>query len=351
VNPNTSVRLLPRWFLRPLAVAAVATLATAAASTARSSPAELGQLRNPFYVIAYKTIGFKTGRVSAGLSTTYGTSKPCPAGYSLWSGGVSLAQMKYTGSIVASFPGHNDSGQPDWEAVVQNPGLGLGEPGLLSLSVACARLVYEKDRRLGFVRPVTGVSVQVVKRSGHLADQETLVGGVPCNTKPGLPPGRRLVAVGGGFALSGTSSAAPVASFPYGLHGRSDGWQAEVDNRGIGETPGRLTVFVNCARVLRQRGVAPLDYLYTRVVPEHYLLLPGPDVVEHSASCPEYEGEESWAISGGFSLGSNDAASPPHVYESAPSVDGKSWVVGAINPPLAPEVPFDVYAVCLVEVA
>jgi hypothetical protein len=35
---------------------------------------------------------------------------------------------------------------------------------------------------------------------------------------------------------------------------------------------------------------------------------------------------------------------------SRPSDDGKSWLVGAINLPLSPELGFDVYAVCLVEV-
>jgi hypothetical protein len=263
---------------------------------------------------------------------------------------VILAQEKYTGSIVASLPGENDSGEPDWEARVANPGLGLGEPGQLWLRVFCAKLDYQKDPRLGFVRPVTGVRVYAEERSGHIAEQETLSGHVLCNAKSGGRPGQHLFAVGGGFALSDTSSAAPIESHALLIGGDSEGWVAGADNRGIGETPGTLTVIATCLQLLRQRGLTPLDSLRIRVVSETYELLPGPDAVEHSVTCLESAGETSWAISGGFDVGFTENAPLPHVYESAPSEDGKSWLVGAINPPLAPEAEWGVYAVCLVEV-
>jgi hypothetical protein len=60
--------------------------------------------------------------------------------------------------------------------------------------------------------------------------------------------------------------------------------------------------------------------------------------------------EKTWAISGGFSLGYDPAWGLPHVTESAASLGGDSWSVSAVNPPGAPEVDFDVWAVCLVEV-
>jgi hypothetical protein len=330
--------------LRWLALAAVAALASAPLASsgprAGSGAAHAGGLRAPFYSWFFGKLPAKTGDVPEGASITDGSSERCPAGWMLLSGGVILAQEKYTGSIVSSYP-ESDY----WKATVVNPGLGLGEPGQLELTGTCVRLDHRKLPSDAH-GPVTGVSVITEEKSGHIAEQETLSGHVLCNPKPS----KQISVVGGGFALTGTSSAAPIESHLLILRNHDAGWVAGADNRGIGETPGTLTVYANCLRFLHERGQPALDSLFTRVVGPETYALSSDDAAQHGATCPEHEGETSWAVSGGFDLGYDPEADLPHVYESAPSDDGKSWLVGAVNPPLSPQVDLYVYAVCLVEV-
>jgi hypothetical protein len=271
---------------------------------------------------------------------------------SLLSGGVILAQQKYTGSLLASFPEKDALGHEHWGAIVVNPGLGLGEPGQLALTVLCFRPIYEYQKHPAHLGPLTSVNVIPKERDGYIGVQEDLSGHVLC-TEPAKNPRNtvgRLITVGGGFSLDHTSSAAPFESHMIMVKHDFVGWVAGASNLGIGETPGVLSVEAYCLD-LRHGNGTPVERLFTRVVgPVHYKLPPGPSVSQHFADCPALPYEKSWAISGGFSLGYDLAWGLPHVTESAASVDGGAWSVSALNPPGAPEVDFDVWAVCLVEV-
>jgi hypothetical protein len=269
---------------------------------------------------------------------------------SLLSGGVFFAQGKDTASLLASFPEKDKQGHEHWGAIVVNPGLGLGEPGQLALTVVCFRPIYAYQPHPAQLGPVTSVNVIPKERSGYIGVQEDRSGTVYCHKPVNSDTVGQLLMLGGGFSLLHTSSAAPFWSEMLTVKNDLVGWAAGASNLGIGETPGVLTVEAYCLALQHGHGT-PIERLFTRVVgPVHYKLPPGPSVGQHVADCPALPNEKSWAISGGFSLGYDLAWGLPHVTASAASLGGDAWSVSALNPPGAPEVDFDVWAVCLVEV-
>jgi hypothetical protein len=306
--------------------------------------------RAGFYGIARHSSDRRVTDVPAVQGPTGGSSDPCPAGMSLLSGGVLLSQDKFAGSLLASFPEKDAQGREHWGAIVVNPGLGLGEEGLLALTVVCFRPINANQPHPAKLGPVTSVDVIPKEMSGYIGVQEDRYGSVLCHKPVGSTTVGQLLMVGGGFSLDRTSSAAPFYSNIVELKNDLVGWQAAASNLGIGETPGVLNVTAYCLELQHGHGT-PDERLFTRVVgPVHYKLPPGPSVDQHSADCPGLPNEKSWAISGGFSLGYDLAWALPHVTASEASVRGDSWSVSAVNPPGAPEVDFDVWAVCLVEV-
>jgi hypothetical protein len=351
VNLITAPWLRSQRFPRALALVAVLSLVSAPLASSGSRVGSSAAQRAGFYGITRHSSDRRVIEVPATQGPTGGSSDPCPAGMSLLSGGVVLGQDKYAGSLLGSFPEKDAQGREHWGAIVVNPGLGLGEPGELGLRVVCFRPINAYQPHPAQLGPVTSVDVIPKEMSGYVGEQDIMSRRTLCH-KPINANNTvgQLLMVGGGFSLDHTSSAAPYSSDIVISEGDLVGWVAGASNLGIGETPGVLNVTAYCLALQHGHGT-PDERLFTRVVgPVHYKLPPGPSVDQHSADCPGLPNEKSWAISGGFSIGYDLAWALPHVTASEASARGDSWSVSAVNPPGAPEVDFDVWAVCLVEV-
>jgi hypothetical protein len=289
---STSARRNPQRSRCSIALAAVVALAIAPIAAGgprdRSGASLKAGFKPAVYGITRYQFDMRETDVPAEQGPTRGSSDPCPEGMSLLSGGVILAQQKYTGSLLASFPEKDEQGHEHWGAIVVNPGLGLGEPGQLALTVLCFRPIYAYQKHPAHLRPLTSVDAIPKERDGYIGVQEDLSGHVLC-TKPAKNPRNtvgRLITVGGGFSLANTSSAAPFESHMIIVKHDFVGWVAGASNLGIGETPGVLSVDAYCLELQHGHGT-PVERLFTRVVgPVHYKLPPGPSVRQHSADCP-----------------------------------------------------------------